>query len=163
MLGRLARYLRLLGHDVSYPDPCADAGLVAMAQNEGRVLLTRDQGILERLGPAGGNPRVVILRSQVVTQQVAQLAAEGWLQCPGPPRCASCNRTLEHLDAFEARHLVPPYTYAVHSRFMYCRSCNHVLWEGSHLERFRRRISMSHCASGLPPRGPGAGSRSREG
>lgn len=141
MLGRLARYLRLLGHDVAYPEPCSDASLVAMAQAEGRVLLTRDHGILHRLGPSGGNPRVVILRSQEVTEQVAQLAREGWLISPGEPRCASCNRTLEELGASEARHLVPPFTLAVHSRFIYCRGCNHVLWEGSHLERFRLRLS----------------------
>ncbi len=142
MLGRLARYLRLLGYDVSYPEPCEDAGLVAMAMSEGRVLLTRDLGFLERIGPARGNPKVVILRSSVVTEQVAQLASEGWLDRPGPPRCASCNRLLEDIDLLEARHLVPPYTFSVHTRFLYCHGCNRVYWEGSHLERFRRRLRL---------------------
>lgn len=140
MLGRLARYLRLMGHDVAYPGPCSDACLLAMAQEEGRVLLTRDHGILERLGAAGGTPQVVLLSSQVVTEQVAQLAAEGWLRHPGPPRCASCNRLLEAIDQSEARHLVHPYTFASQARFMYCRGCNQVLWEGSHLDKFRQRI-----------------------
>lgn len=149
MLGRLARYLRLLGYDVSYPQPCVDAGLVAMAMGEGRVLLTRDIGILERLGPAKGNPKVVILRSQVVTEQVEQLASEGWLGRPGPPRCAFCNRVLEDVDLFEARHLVPPYTCSVHTQFMYCSGCNRVYWEGSHLERFRHRICLFHRSQAL--------------
>jgi len=157
MLGRLARYLRLLGYDVTYPDPCADAILVAMAQGEGRVLLTRDRGILERSGPAGGNPRVVILRSQAAIEQVAQLASEGWLRSPGPPRCADCNQALEEMSASEARHLVPPYTFAVHSHFMYCRGCNRVLWEGSHPERFRRLIGGYLQDTGMPHPGPGEG------
>lgn len=140
MLGRLARYLRLLGYDVVYPDPCSDAGLIALARREGRILLTRDRGILQRAGPASGSPRVVLIMSDGVMEQIAQLTLEGWIGAPGNPRCVSCNLPLSYISAHEARHLVPPYTLAAQTNFLYCAGCNSVLWEGSHLERFRERL-----------------------
>jgi uncharacterized protein with PIN domain len=66
MLGRLARYLRLMGYDVSYPPPGPDARLIAVARAEGRVLLTRDRGIKQRVGPRAGNPVVVEIQSSEI-------------------------------------------------------------------------------------------------
>jgi uncharacterized protein with PIN domain len=140
MLGRLARYLRLLGYDTSYPPPGPDARLVAKAQAEGRILLTRDRGIFLREGPRNESPRVVEIESQEVLGQLEQLAAEGLIGKIGDPRCSVCNQVLVELAETEARHLMPPFTSATHCVFLYCRSCNMVLWEGSHWERFRGRV-----------------------
>ena len=43
MLGRLARWLRVLGFDTAYDSAIADPELVRMAAIEERVLLTRDR------------------------------------------------------------------------------------------------------------------------
>ncbi|MCK7525684.1 MAG: Mut7-C RNAse domain-containing protein [Ignavibacteriales bacterium] len=48
MLGRLAKWLRILGFDVLYFSKAEDPDLVAIARREGRVLLTRDTGLIER-------------------------------------------------------------------------------------------------------------------
>ena len=143
MLGRLARYLRLVGYDVSYPPSCPDANLLSLAQSEGRVLLTRDRGIFFREGPRNGNPQVVKIRSAEVLEQLAQLVEEGLVTCIQEPRCSICNTLLEGLPGWEARHLLHPYTLATHSFFLCCRSCNMVLWEGSHWERFRDRTARA--------------------
>ena len=140
MLGRLARYLRLLGYDTSYPPPGPDAHLVAKAQAEGRILLTRDHGIFTREGPRKGSPRVVEVESQDVLGQIKQLADEGLIGDVGDPRCSLCNHLLSDIDEVEARHLMPPFTGATHCSYLYCRSCNIVLWEGSHWELFHGRI-----------------------
>jgi uncharacterized protein with PIN domain len=140
MLGRLARYLRLLGYDTSYPPPGPDAHLVARAQAEGRILLTRDRGIFMREGPRNGRPRVVEIESQEILGQLKQLADEGLIGRIGEPRCSVCNHPLEELAETEARHLLPPFTSATHCVYLYCRSCNVVLWEGSHWDRFLSRI-----------------------
>src|SRR5262249_7005230 len=42
MLGRLARWLRILGHDVVYGPHLHGRGLVSCARREGRVIVTRD-------------------------------------------------------------------------------------------------------------------------
>jgi uncharacterized protein with PIN domain len=139
MLGRLARYLRLMGHDVSYPPPSSDARLVAMARAEDRVLLTRDHGISLREGPRDGNPVVVEISSCEIMEQLAQLVEAGWVTRFLAPRCSLCNARLEALEEREARHLLPPFTLATHCLYLYCGSCNIVLWEGSHWEHFRNR------------------------
>ncbi len=141
MLGKLARYLRLLGYDVEYPGPGPDSLLLARARREDRVLLTRDRLLCRTAERTGERPKVVEIRSDAVLEQLSQMANEGWLGEAGNPRCSLCNRPLEDLSPEEARHLLPPFTFAVHIRFLHCPGCNTVLWEGSHWERFRKRIS----------------------
>lgn len=140
MLGRLARYLRILGYDVAYPGPCSDALLIARARREKRVLLTRDRGIIEGAGSCPGNPMVVELRSQSVLQQIDQLVSEGWIDRTRSPRCPLCNRMLHEMASWEARHLTPPFTHATQLSFLHCGPCNLLLWEGSHWDLFRRRL-----------------------
>lgn len=140
MLGRLARYLRLMGYDVSYPPASSDARLIALAKAEGRTLLTRDHGICIRSGPRAGNPAVVEIGSSEIMSQLRQLVDEGWIGYFREPRCSLCNSHLEPIDAWEARHLLPPFTCAVHDNFLFCRSCNIIFWEGSHWRRFRKRL-----------------------
>ena len=48
MLGRLAKWLRILGFDVLYFSKAEDPALVEIARRDGRVLLTRDTGLIER-------------------------------------------------------------------------------------------------------------------
>src|SRR5262245_26599239 len=47
-LGRLAGYLRMLGFDTAYQRDAADDALAEASAREGRVLLTRDRGLLKR-------------------------------------------------------------------------------------------------------------------
>jgi uncharacterized protein with PIN domain len=141
MLGRLARYMRLLGYDVSYPPPIPDAQLVGMARREGRILLTRDRGITAGSGPRAGNPRVVELVSTEVLEQISQLTAEGWITRAFDPRCSVCNTPLRDIPEWEARHLLPPFTLATQCLFHHCSECNTVFWEGSHWIHFLDRLA----------------------
>lgn len=141
MLGRLARYLRLIGYDVSYPPACPDARLIGIARGEKRVLLTRDRGILEQESALKGRPEVVEITSVEVLDQIAQLAEEGWISRILAPRCALCNTPLFEPSVDEARHLLPPYVLATQCSLLCCDSCNIILWKGSHWKHFRRSIS----------------------
>ena len=48
MLGSLSRWLRMMGHDVEYSASFDDDKLLALAKEEGRVLLTRDLELYKR-------------------------------------------------------------------------------------------------------------------
>lgn len=141
MLGRLARYLRMLGYDVAYPPPCADARLIAMARSEHRVLITRDRGITRGECARKGSPRAVEIDADEVEEQVSQLAGEGWLKSIHASRCGSCNTLLERMSTDEARHLLPPFTAATQCEFLYCSNCNVIFWRGSHWSHFMNMIS----------------------
>jgi uncharacterized protein with PIN domain len=142
MLGKLARYLRLIGYDVTYPQPCSDAKLVAMARSQSRVLLTRDRGIMDRASALAGNPQVVHITSAEVLSQLSQLRDQGWISRVGTPRCSICNTPLHAMDPQTSRHLLPPFILASQNSFLYCPSCNMVLWEGSHWRHFRKAIEV---------------------
>lgn len=140
MLGKLARYLRILGYDVAYPAPCSDALLIAQARRENRVLLTRDRGIMGALASYSGHPEVVEIRSPSVLQQIDQMVSEGWIDRARSPRCPLCNQALKEMPYWEARHLTPPFTHATQLSFLHCGPCNLILWEGSHWDLFRHRL-----------------------
>jgi len=48
MLGKLARWLRVLGYDAAYERRISDDDLVRRARSEGRILLTRDTRLVRR-------------------------------------------------------------------------------------------------------------------
>ena len=141
MLGKLARYMRLLGYDVLYPPPCSDSRLLGMARAQGRILLTRDRGITRRDNSTEGNPVVVEIDSDHVETQLSQMIEGGWISSLRAPRCSICNTPLETLDVDAARHLIPAFIMTTQKSFLYCRSCNMVLWEGSHWRNFHVKIA----------------------
>ena len=53
-LGTLARWMRLLGIDTAYRNDASDPELVSQGNAEGRVVLTKDRGLLRRRELAAG-------------------------------------------------------------------------------------------------------------
>lgn len=135
MLGRLARWLRLLGFDTLYLRDISDRELLRLARREGRTILTRDTHFLER-GVSG----CVFVRSEDLDEQLVQVVSELGLRPSGQGRCARCNGPLrEAADKREVSGSVPDHVYLTHSRFMVCADCGNVYWEGSQYRRIRRR------------------------
>ena len=73
MLGRLAKWLRILGFDVLYFPKAEDRELAAIARREGRILLTRDSGLIEKTAK---RPNRLFVRSDNWEDQVAQVLDE---------------------------------------------------------------------------------------
>ncbi len=135
MLGRLARYLRFLGFDTLYEQDIADALLLARAQGEGRILLSRDTGLFQTHAVVSGAVRALMLRSSDTMRQLQQVVGEtGLAEFVGrlPSRCVDCNGVLEELERARARQLVPPFVLASQTEISYCSCCNHSVWRGSH-------------------------------
>lgn len=138
MLGRLARWLRLLGFDTAWDAAIADADVARRALEEERIVLTRDRALPEewRL------PRVVVLRSEATGEQLRELARLFPLRETAQPftRCSRCNALLDDVSADAVAASVPPRIAATQARFLRCRGCGHVYWEGSHVARIRRAL-----------------------
>ncbi len=128
MLGRLARWLRVLGYDTLYLPDVDDAGLARLARAEDRILLTRDRELARRRGL-----RVVLLHDDQIDGQLAEVAQALHLSANEAfSRCIQCNVVLEELDREQARPLVPPFVYSSQLRFRRCPQCGRVYWRGTH-------------------------------
>ena len=138
MLGRLARWLRVLGYDTSYDALLPDAALVALAGREGRVLLTRDRHLLRELRP----PLALEVRSD---DPLAQLRDVIGALALAPPlelftRCLVCNTLLDEVPAEAAAAVVPPESRGLPGPVRRCPECDRVYWPGSHVRRMRHAL-----------------------
>lgn len=132
-LGRLAAYLRMLGFDTWYERGADDPQLAGVASAEGRVLLTRDVGLLKRREVQFG----YCVRSQKPHEQLREVARRFDLQPHFTPfqRCMDCNGALEPVAKAEVSDLLPPHTRETKTEFSRCRNCRKVFWRGSHHAR----------------------------
>ena len=104
-LGRLARYLRVLGFDTAYERDCDDAPLAARAAREHRIVLTRDGGLLKRNVVTHG----MFVHAQQPRAQLLEVARRLQLRARFKPfsRCLECNGTLAAVSRQDVAALVP--------------------------------------------------------
>jgi hypothetical protein len=139
-LGRLAMYLRMLGFDTLYRNDYADDELARISSREGRILLTRDRGLLKRSVVTHG----YCLRSTNPHHQLAEVMRRFDLRRSVAPfqRCLHCNTLLRAVDKAAISHRLQPYTRQHYHEFRHCPACDRVYWRGSHFERMQRFIEM---------------------
>jgi uncharacterized protein with PIN domain len=138
MLGRLARWLRVLGYDTSYDMTLADPVLVERANAEDRILLTRDRLLLRELRPN----RAVEIREDDPLQQLRSTVTALGLSPPGElfTRCLLCNAPLRVLPVDEALPLLPPGVRDLPGPVRQCPVCLRLYWDGSHVRRMRAAL-----------------------
>jgi uncharacterized protein with PIN domain/sulfur carrier protein ThiS len=143
-LGRLARYLRFLGHDTLYRNAWSDGELVALARAEHRIVLTRDRALLMRREVTHG----CFVRAIEPLTQLRELAARLDLDVRGPraSRCLLCNLPLRSVAKAQVDARLEPGTRARHENFWMCDGCDRVYWRGSHWQR----LLDSVCAAVTP-------------
>jgi uncharacterized protein len=141
MLGRLARWLRVLGADAAYDAASPDATLVRRARTESRVLLTRDRALVADLRP----PRVVLVTSDEPLAQLRQVVMETRLAPPRQlfTRCLVCNEPLRDLHPLDAAALVPERARGLPGPVRRCPRCERVYWPGSHARRMRAALGRA--------------------
>ncbi len=138
MLGRLARYLRFMGHDVEYDRTAADDDLLRRSRADGRVLVTRDRLLAARA------PGSVLLSSPYLPDQLRALRAVH-PEVEGPvrfDRCSRCNAPLLARPP-EGGAPSPPHPMPAPAgrEVFVCPNCGQLYWEGSHTDRIRRRLA----------------------
>jgi uncharacterized protein with PIN domain len=140
MLGGLARWLRLLGHDTAYDSSAGDRELLLRAAGEERILLTRDTRIVPPPGV-----RLVLVRATRTLEQLREVATRfdlGWT-ADAFTRCIRCNVPLLPAIGEQVAERVPEYVRATHQNFSACPSCRRVYWPGTHrlaMEETLRRL-----------------------
>jgi uncharacterized protein len=128
-LGRLARWLRMMGFDAQYMKVWDDER-VREAKDEGRIFLTRKRSM------AGGTGVVVIAGDHLGEQIKALDEAVGLGDKIQPfSRCSVCNLPLKCAKREDVEKQVPDYVYATHNEFARCPGCSRIYWRGTHPAR----------------------------
>lgn len=137
-LGKLARYIRLLGFDACYDNAYHDAQLVDIAADERRTILTRDVGLLKRKRVTRG----YFVRSTVPLIQLREVVDRFDLRRSAKPftRCVRCNVMLLEVSKNDLDVDVPSDVLNRFDRFRLCPVCERVFWQGSHYERMQHYV-----------------------
>ena len=151
-LGRLAAYLRMLGFDTLYRNDYTDAELACLSAEEGRILLTRDRGLLKRSQVTHG----YCLRNTAPREQLVEVLRRFDLFGLVEPfqRCLRCNSLLRPAAKEEVWDLLPPRVREEQGEFHQCPACGQVYWKGSHYRRMARFVE--HLLEGNGPPVDGA-------
>lgn len=141
MLGRLAKWLRLLGYDTLYFNKIDDSELIKIARREHRILLTRDTRLVERRPIKNKEIQCLFVKDDYFLDQLAQVLSELDLKNQSfNPYCIYCNKELQPFPKLKARGKVPRYTYATQKHFSFCLSCGKLFWEGTHWDRIQKNL-----------------------
>lgn len=140
-LGGLAHMLRMAGFDTRYDNHFDDHDIVAIAEEEGRIVLTRDRELLKHRGITHGS-YVHALKPQLQFREIVERLDLARSFRPFT-RCLECNAPLREADKQEVADCLPPSVREHHHCFKRCDVCGRVFWEGSHWQRMRKVLDWA--------------------
>ncbi|MFC1985554.1 Mut7-C RNAse domain-containing protein [Chloroflexota bacterium] len=141
-VGKLAKWLRMMGFDASFFDASDDSLMVATALAEGRVILTRDTQIMRRQVITNGRLKAVFIQSDEPELQMKQVMENLNLDCQFRPFtiCLECNQPLVERSKEQVQDMVPPYVFQTQSQYMECPTCHRIYWRGTHWQAMTRKL-----------------------
>jgi hypothetical protein len=129
-LGRLAKWLRILGYDTEYFIEDKISSLVIQALRDNRIILTRNLRMPEACGT-----KIVYVKSEHIKEQLSQIFKELNLQPEAKlmfSRCIICNIELVDIKKEEVKDKVPEYVFKTQDDFVNCPQCKRIYWQGTH-------------------------------
>jgi len=141
-VGKLAKWLRIMGYDALLFSGDDDGKMVKMALAQNRVILTKDSQIMKRRLVTSGRLRAVLIRDDDIKVQLQQVVETLNLDYHFAPFsiCLECNQRLQEKNKDEVRELVPPYVFKTQSLYMECPSCHRLYWRGTHWQAMTREL-----------------------
>lgn len=141
MLGRLSKWLRILGFDTLYLNPALDSDLLSLCKKDDRILLTRDTLLLKVREVRDGCVKSLLVDHDDLSEQLKQVVQSFNLR-PHPDMilCPEDNTCLERVDREMARQFVPRYVFQTQTEFSRCPKCNRFYWQGTHWQRIQREV-----------------------
>jgi uncharacterized protein with PIN domain len=138
-LGRLARYLRLLGFDTIYRNDFEDKEIIKISLADSRIILTRDKGILKNNSVTHG----YYIRSQKPKEQINEVIRRFHLGSLVKPFtiCSLCNGKIVVVPKDLITEQLKSLTKKHYNRFFMCSKCKKIYWEGSHFKRIKSFIN----------------------
>ena len=142
MLGKLTRWLRMLGRDVVYTGSTNDSELILKAKNENRTLLTRDVQLYQQAIAKGAEAFLLESPNQIanLAQTVKRFKFSLEIN-PERSRCPKCNTKIKPIQKVEAEGKVPEKTLVHYDEFWRCPNCGQVYWRGAHWREIEKTLA----------------------
>ena len=138
-LGRLSKWLRILGFDTVYfSSPLAEELFFEKAKSENRLILTRSEKIISQLKERD----YCFITDNHIDGQLKELIGKGIISQPDNffSRCMECNKVLSKIDRDAVYGKVPDYVHETQHSFRQCPDCKKFFWTGTHYKRMREKI-----------------------
>lgn len=141
-MGKLAKWLRMMGYDSLFFNGDDDSQMVRQALAEGRMILTRDSGIMKRRVVNNGRLKALLIESEEPERQMQQVMTSLALMKNLRPftLCLECNHPLVERSHEEVKGRVPPHVYKTQTQYMECPACHRIYWRGTHWEAMTRKL-----------------------
>src|SRR5262245_23465908 len=132
MLGKLAKWLRVLGCDVIYGQHLSGYGLIRAARAENRLILTRDRRLKKKQPPD-----FLFVESNQYREQLRQVIKACGLNPLDNAfqRCLECNLILQPRSKASVENMVPPYVFSTQGNYSWCPKCQRIYWPATHHEK----------------------------
>lgn len=138
MLGKLVRWLRILGCDTEYHPGLQDREILNLAEAQGMTLLTRDVELYKSAIRRGIHSRYV--KSLSIKGQLAELS-QLLKFVPLESRCPLCNSALSVMgieDLVVAHQPLPQ-----QRELWLCKGCGKIYWHGRYWDTISETIRAS--------------------
>ncbi len=145
-LGRLSKWLRILGFDADYFSEENAGSLIIQALKDERIILTRNQRLRRRAGV-----KIALIRSEKVKEQIKEVLKEFKIRPEAEQmfsRCILCNEELLEIAKEKVKDEVPEYVFKTQGNFISCLKCRRIYWQGTHwgnVQKTLEEINGIHC------------------
>jgi len=140
-VGKLARWLRMLGYDTLFINNIDDEELIAIGLKEKRVLLTKDTQIMQRRVVISSRLKALLIVDDNPKAQLLQVVRAMKLDQERKfTLCLECNEPLVPKRKDEVQELVPPYVFKTQSQYFQCPTCHRIYWRGTHWQRMKQEV-----------------------
>ena len=146
MLGKLARWLRMLGHDVTYTIQLNDNDLLELAKKENRVLLTKDLELYKRANAK--NLDALYLEGKSESERLAEVAKRYSLTLEidmEKSHCPVCNTKLKATPKEQLSGEIEKNTFTYYDKFWKCPNCGQVYWQGAHWNQISKTLKEAQA------------------
>ena len=146
MLGKLSRWLRMLGCDASYQNERSDNELLSTAKSNSLILLTADEELYRTATFRGIHSCLV--RGKTEPERLAELAERFKLKLEidtTKSRCPACGYPIRETAKESLEKLIPAATFKVYNTFWVCTNpnCAKIYWQGSHWKKIEQTLEAA--------------------
>ena len=142
-VGKLARWLRVVGYDTLLFKQKDDTKLIKIALSQGRVILTRDTQLMKRRLVTNGKLKAMIITQDDPKEQLQETVKKLNLSYHFKPfsLCLECNQALIPRSKEEVKNLVPPYVFKTQNQYVECPVCHRIYWQGTHWQAMIKELN----------------------